>query len=300
MYKVIDISTHQKNVDYQSVKNDGIEGVILRVGVTGYGYNKRKTKDALFETHYKGFKDVGLPIIGVYWYSCAYTEDEAITEANLSIEFLKGKDDIKWIWFDTEDNHNIYNPLYANTNQVRIGKRQLTNVAKTFLKQCQAKGYNSGIYASKSWLENQLIMSELNEFDVWLAQYASKPTYKGLFTIWQYSSQGKVKGVYGNTDMNWCYKDYFNDIPSKPIEEKPLTKRYLYLSKLVPSWRVYPLHKDAKVGNEIGKLAPMKFGGLKYEILDDLGNSVYVIKTQTYGKVKIYAGKNTLSTIKEE
>lgn len=82
--------------------------------------------------------------------------------------------------------------------------------------------------------------------------------------------------------------------------EQPIQKRYLYLSKLVNSWRVYPLNKPCRVGYEIGRLAPKKFGGLKYEILEDLGNSCYVIQTSSFGKVKIYAGLGTLRTIKEE
>jgi murein DD-endopeptidase MepM/ murein hydrolase activator NlpD len=78
------------------------------------------------------------------------------------------------------------------------------------------------------------------------------------------------------------------------------TSQYIYLSRLVPSWRVYPLNKDCKVGNEIGKLAPMRFGGLRFEILDTLPNDVYVINSATFGKVKLWAGKGSLHTIKGE
>jgi len=40
MLSVIDISTHQKNVNYQKVKDSGVKGVILRIGYTGYGVSK--------------------------------------------------------------------------------------------------------------------------------------------------------------------------------------------------------------------------------------------------------------------
>ena len=96
--------------------------------------------------------------------------------------------------------------------------------------------------------------------------------------------------------MNIDYKEEIEiEKPNVPIK-----KRYLYLSKLVNSWRVYPLNKPCRVGYEVGKLAPKRYGGLKYEILEDLGNGCYVIYTSSFGKVKIFAGLGTLKSIREE
>lgn len=226
--KFIDISTYQKNVDYQKVKDDGVQGVILRCGYTGYGTAKSKQKDAQFENHYKGFSKVGLPI-GVYWYSCAVTEEEAIVEANKVLEYIKGKKIELPIYFDTEDNHDT--KKYSPTSQRTIGRAKLTKVAKAFCETIENAGYYVGIYASTSWLNNQLNMNDLKAYDVWVAQYSSKCQYKGNYGMWQYSSKGKVKGISGNVDMNKCYRDYVNIIkkaglnnlePSKQ-ESKPVT-----------------------------------------------------------------------------
>lgn len=282
--KYIDISTFQKNVDYQQVKDDGVQGVILRIGHTGYS-NKDMVKDALFEEHYKGFKKVGLPI-GVYWFSRATTILEAINEAKKTLEFLKDKTIELPIFWDTEDT------VYQN----KIDKYRLTSVALAYLDHIYLKGYKVGTYASTHWLNTRLDMSKLEHYEVWVAQYSSKVTYKGRYDMWQYSSVGRVKGIKGNVDMNICYTDYLNDVDD--VKELDPNKRYLYLDKSVLSWRVYPLDKPCLIVNAIGKLAPSRFGGLRYEILQDYGNGCYKIDTKTYGLVKIYAGKNTKHVIR--
>lgn len=203
--KYIDISEHQKKVDFKKIKEDGVQGVILRCGYTGYGTAKSKQKDSRFEEYYKGFTEVGLPI-GVYWYSCAVTEEEAIKEANLTLEYIKDKKIELPVFFDTEDNHNT--KKYSPISQYTIGRTKLTKVTKAFCETIENAGYYVGIYASTSWLNNQLNMNDLKAYDVWVAQYSSKCQYKGNYGMWQYSSKGKVNGISGNVDMNKCYKDY--------------------------------------------------------------------------------------------
>lgn len=286
MYKYIDVSYAQGSIDFESVKNDGVKGVIIRVGHTGYA-NKSMQIDNWFERNYEGFKKAGIPI-GVYWFSRATTEAEAIKEAGLTLKFIKGKSIELPVYFDTEDTYY----------QAKISKQKLTNVAIAFLDVIENAGYLGGVYASLSWFNNKLEYNRLKDYEIWVAQYFTRCTFKERYDMWQYTSSGTVKGIRGRVDMNWSYKAYH--VETAPPPEANIKKKYLYLSKAVYSWRVYPLNKPAVAGNEVGKLAPNRFGGLKYEILEELPNSVYVIKTQSFGKVKIYAGRNTLSTIKEE
>lgn len=72
----------------------------------------------------------------------------------------------------------------------------------------------------------------------------------------------------------------------------------LYLPKEATSWRVYPLDKQPRVGNECGKLNPSKFGGLTYDILNMPYPDVATIKTRDYGTVNIYVAKSTGAIIK--
>ncbi|WP_458732417.1 N-acetylmuramoyl-L-alanine amidase [Bacillus subtilis] len=75
-------------------------------------------------------------------------------------------------------------------------------------------------------------------------------------------------------------------------------KKYVYLPASADSWRIYPTNKAPVKGNEINFLRPKKFGGLKYEILANPQTDVYTIRTDQFGKVNIYAGKNTGATVK--
>lgn len=208
MKKAIDISVYQPNVDYEKVKDDGIEMAILRVGYTGYGIEKSKNKDTMFETNYRGFKKVGIPI-GVYWYSCAYTEEEAVIEAKKVLEYVKKKEIELPIFIDVEDEHNINATGCARENQATIGKERLTKVVEAFCKEIESNGYYVGIYANTYWLNTRLDMNILKKYDVWVAHWwVSKPSYSGGYGIWQYSSTGKVNGINGNVDLNYVYKDY--------------------------------------------------------------------------------------------
>lgn len=212
MLSVIDISTHQKNVNYQKVKDSGVQGVILRIGYTGYGVSKSKNKDAEFERHYKGFTQVGLPI-GIYWYSCAYTEEEAIVEAKKTLEFLANRPIELGVWLDTEDTHDTTKFGLAKINQRMLSKEKLTSIARAYCNYIRDKCYKEvGIYASTSWLNNELDMSKLQDYMVWVAHYGvSKPTYKGKYDMWQYTSSGKVNGISGNVDMNKLYTDLIDN-----------------------------------------------------------------------------------------
>ena len=74
-------------------------------------------------------------------------------------------------------------------------------------------------------------------------------------------------------------------------------KKYLNLLKHVSSWRVYPLSKETVIGNEVGTLAPSRYGGLSYEILGNPQTNVYTINTSSFGKVNIFAPKDRDSSI---
>lgn len=197
MDKYIDISTHQKGVNYAKVKADGIVGVLLRAGHTGYG-SQSMHKDELFEQHYAGFKSVGLPM-GAYWFSRANTVEMAIKEAKLTLQFIYGKELKLPIYFDTED--NVY--------QDKCSRQLLTDIAKAFCKTIADAGYVAGVYASTSWLNNRLDMKQIEDlYEVWVAQYASVCTYKRKYQIWQYTSKAYVDGIGSNVDMNNVYKKY--------------------------------------------------------------------------------------------
>lgn len=195
--KVLDVSSYQSNIDYAKVKASGIGGVILRCGRTYWG-EIRVAGDDTFEKHYKGFKAVGMPV-GVYYYSAANTTAKAREEANFVLNVLKGKQLELPVYFDVENNER----------QKPLSKQELTDVTKAFCEVIEKAGYYIGIYASSSWLKDELDMNQLNNYDVWVAHYGvSKPSYTGSYGMWQYTSSGSVAGISGDVDLSYCYKDY--------------------------------------------------------------------------------------------
>ena len=73
------------------------------------------------------------------------------------------------------------------------------------LETISAAGYETGVYASRNWLNDRLNMTELSEYRTWLAEYADVPAYDGYYHMWQYTSKGRVNGIETNVDLNLCY-----------------------------------------------------------------------------------------------
>lgn len=190
MLKGIDVSRHQGEIDWTKVKAAGVQFAIIRAGYGKYAYQE----DPEFSENVKGAYNAGIPI-GVYWYSYAGDVDSAKQEAEVCLTVIKPYKDMITlpVFFDQE-----YEPaILAAGNGIR------TECCVAFIKAIEAAGYKAGLYGSQDWLDNKIDDSQIPATaTVWVAQYGSKCTYKGRYTIWQYSSTGKVNGISGNVDMN--------------------------------------------------------------------------------------------------
>lgn len=207
MYKGIDISTWQKNVDYSKLKEQGIEFAIIRCG---YGKDSSQ-KDNMFETHYKGLKEAGIKV-GAYLYSYCSNVNNAILEAKNCLEFIKGKTFELPIFYDLED----------KITKV-LGRVAITQIAINFCEEIEKAGYTAGIYASLDWFKNYIDISKVDKYKIWLAQWeVSKPTANFKYNYWQYTSSGQVEGISGNVDLNYCYDDISINVENveKPVENR--------------------------------------------------------------------------------
>ena len=192
----IDVSSHQGSIDWNKVKNDGVEFVILRVGFRGYGPSGLLRNDARFEEYYAGAKSVGLPI-GVYFFSQAINEQEAIEEANLMLQATNGKQiDLGYV-YDLED------ITYDGARTDNMSASQWTRNAVAFLNTIKAAGKKGIIYTNMSWYREKYYIDKLYEWDIWLAQYGTKtPSLPYEFKIWQFSDKGRIDGINTKVDMN--------------------------------------------------------------------------------------------------
>lgn len=181
----IDVSYCQTGVDYNKVKNSGIDAVIIRAGFGKETYQK----DSEFETHYKNAKKAGLAV-GVYWYSYAYSVAEAKQEAKVCLACIKGKTLELPVYYDLEE-----------SGQTRLGMSALTNIAIAFCDAIKSGGYRAGVYSNLNWLNNYLDYEKLrNKYSIWLAQWSSSPSKS--CDIWQNADNGRISGINGNVDTD--------------------------------------------------------------------------------------------------
>ena len=200
--KGIDVSKHNGYIDWKKVKNDGIKFVIMRAG---FGSS---TVDERFEEYIKGAIKENIDV-GVYWFSYATSEEKAKLEAAKCIDVLKPyKDKIIYpVFYDFE-----YDSLnYAKKQGITINKTKVTAFADAFLKEIKKEGYIPGLYTNIDFSNNYYFKSILKQYDLWIAQYTSRSTYTGPHVMWQYSESGKISGIQGNVDLDYCYKQYKNN-----------------------------------------------------------------------------------------
>ena len=198
-HRGIDVSEYQKFIDWRTVKNSGIDFAIIRVGYRGYG-NGKIVEDRFFDNNIQEATKAGMDI-GFYFYSQAISVEEAVQEAQFTLQLLsKYNVPITYpIAIDTERTPN------GNGRADGISKELRTEVVRAFCNEIQRAGYKTMIYANKNWLLNDLNITSLN-YDVWLAHYTDATDYPYPYTIWQYTSTGSVNGIVGNVDMNIGYK----------------------------------------------------------------------------------------------
>lgn len=202
----IDVSHYQGEIDWNKVKGQ-IDYAILSVG---YGDDITNQDDKQFHKNAKECTRLGIPF-GVYIYSYATSISQAKSEADHVLRLIKGYKLDYPVYYDLED---------AGTTG-KCSNKFIADVAEVFCNAIEKDGYWAGIYANTSWFNNKLTDSRFNNWVKWVAQYSSDCTYKGKYDMWQYASDGKVDGISGNVDMNYCYVEYPDLINPRNNISKP-------------------------------------------------------------------------------
>ena len=192
----IDVSKYQGKIDWNAVAAAGIKFAIIRCGYRG-GLNGQLIEDPYYRTNIKGATAAGIKV-GVYFFTQAVTEAEAVEEASMVLSLVSGYRLSYPIFVDTENGVSG-----ARANGLDVNTR--TACVAAFCKTIANSGYTAGIYASKNWYGSKLNMSALNSYCIWVAQYNTTCTYTGRYSIWQYSSKGCINGINGYVDLNVSY-----------------------------------------------------------------------------------------------
>ena len=218
-YTCIDVSKYQKNINWNSVKSAGVEYAIIRVGFRGYGETGNLCIDPYFEQNIKGAKAAGIKC-GIYFYSVAKNEAEAVKEANFVLNAVK----------DYTLDLPIAIDIEHYTDRVKdLNAKQRTDNAIAFMERIKQAGRKTMIYTYYNFYNKHLQKSRLSDYILWMAYYTDDSSMLGnmIYDGWQYASDGSVPGVTGNCDMNVIFNSMIsgnrkdNPLISKNEEEAP-------------------------------------------------------------------------------
>ena len=185
----VDISRHDGEVDWKKLKKDGIDFVILRCGYRGYQSGKLKA-DENFQANIKGALEAGLDV-GVYIFSQAASEKEALEEAALCLEQIRG--------------HKITLPVFYDPEIIRddparsdnISGEQFTKNAVAFCEAIKKAGFVPGVYSNMLWEAYEFDMSIIKDYVIWYADYEPQPQTPYNYEFWQYAEKdGDIKAPY--------------------------------------------------------------------------------------------------------
>ncbi|HIZ61779.1 MAG TPA: hypothetical protein H9724_03300 [Candidatus Gemmiger avistercoris] len=188
----IDVSKFQGVIDWNAVKADGITFAIIRCGYRGYGTGAL-VEDATYRRNIQGAINAGLRV-GVYFYSQAINEAEAVEEASMVLSLVSGYSLPLGVYYDTE--------YVAGGRANAISAAERTACAVAFCETIRNAGYKAGVYSYASWFYNNLNFANISKYNTWIAQYRDTLSFNYKYDIWQYTGSGRVNGISTAVDMN--------------------------------------------------------------------------------------------------
>lgn len=196
-YKGIDVSKFQGEIDWEKVAADGVQFAFVRVGYRGYGAEGKLVEDEYYEDNIKGALSAGIKV-GVYFYSQAITEAEAVEEANFVLERIAPYKIECPVVIDVE-------LVGTSSNKGRmdgLNAEDRTNVVKKFCETVEAAGYKPMVYHNMEVGAMKMNLEPLEQYPKWFASYSDRFYYPYDYSVWQYTASGSVSGIKGDVDVN--------------------------------------------------------------------------------------------------
>ena len=193
-HKGIDVSSHQGDIDWKQVAQDGVEFAIIRLGYRGYGSEGKLVEDTKFEDNIKGASAAGIKV-GVYFFSQAVTTEELMEEANLVLEKIAPYKIECPVVYDVEKTSKD-----GRMNNISVEER--TQLTALFCQTIQDAGYKPMIYHNTEMGALMIDVAALEDYDKWYASYSDQMFYPYEYKIWQYSDKGRVAGISTDVDLD--------------------------------------------------------------------------------------------------
>ena len=194
----IDVSEHQRYIDWEKVAQSGVKFAFVRVGYRGYTQGGLYT-DPWFRTNIDGAHDAGLDV-GVYFLSQAVNVAEAIKEAKYVLEVIDGYDVSLGVMYDWEKQEGVEE---ARTNEVDPSIVGDCGIA--FCETIRNAGYDAGIYFNRQLGYYSFNLTRLKDFKFWLADPGDYQKFYYAVDVWQYSDKGEVPGIDGDVDLDMMF-----------------------------------------------------------------------------------------------
>lgn len=198
----IDVSSHQKEINWQEVADAGVEFAIVRVGYRGYT-DGNLFPDSLAKENLDGALAAGLDV-GVYFFSQATSEEEAVEEARFVLDAVEGYELRYPVYYDWEG-------IIEEARTDDVTGEEMTAFARAFCEEIEAAGYRAGVYFNQSYGYNSFDLHELRDYEFWLAEYADTQSFAYEVRMWQYDCEATLPGIETTIDLNLCYYDYLKE-----------------------------------------------------------------------------------------
>ena len=195
----IDVSEHQREIDWEKVKAAGVELAVIRVGYRGYDKGGIHA-DSHAEDNLSGAMDAGLTV-GAYFFSQAVSPEEAAEEAEFVLGMIKGRKLTGPIVFDWEP---VGDP---EARTAEMTGSTLTDCALAFCQTIEKAGYRAGVYFNQYQANSMYDLREMTNYVLWLAMYEDAMTYPYAMDLWQYSCEGTVDGIELPVDLNLWFSE---------------------------------------------------------------------------------------------
>ena len=190
----VDVSRYQGEIDWELVRDAGIEFAIVRVGgrfINSGGFYE----DRLYRENIEGALEAGLDV-GVYFFSQAVSAEEGIEEAEYVLSLIEGYDLTMPVVMDWEPSGGIDGRTYG------VEPQEITAAVRGFCDRIREAGYEPMIYFNSNTAYARMDLRELTDIRFWFAQYNDVPTFYYHFDMWQYSDRGMVDGIPAEVDLN--------------------------------------------------------------------------------------------------
>ena len=194
----IDVSSLQKEIDWQQVKDAGVKFVMIRLGYRG-SIEGALEADAYAQANYEGAKAAGLQV-GGYIFTQSISVEEGLEDADLVLDMVKDWELDLPLVYDWE----VVEPHYRNGN---LDRRTLTDIMLAFCEKIENAGHKAMVYFNITQTRENFFLEELTDYGFWLANYGDTLNFPYKVDMWQYTDTGRVPGITGNVDINLYFPE---------------------------------------------------------------------------------------------